>query len=150
LVADAETGRPLYQRNPDDRFTPASSIKLYYAAAALAALGPDHKFETPVYARGRLRAGRLDGDLVLVASGDPTFGGRDDGTGHPAATDADHPNATAAGAESVATAPDPLAGLKSLAKQVAARGIRGVEGDVLIDDRLFARTPGNGNGPDWL
>jgi D-alanyl-D-alanine carboxypeptidase/D-alanyl-D-alanine-endopeptidase (penicillin-binding protein 4) len=150
LVVDAQTGKALYRRNIDERFTPASTIKLYFAAAALATFGSDHRFETPVYARGRLRDGRLEGDLILVASGDPTLGGRDDGHGHLAYTDDDHTYANASGADSVATATNPLAGLESLARQVAARGIRRVDGNVLVDDRLFARTPGNGNGPDWL
>jgi D-alanyl-D-alanine carboxypeptidase/D-alanyl-D-alanine-endopeptidase (penicillin-binding protein 4) len=150
LVVDAQTGKALYRRNADQHFTPASTMKLYYGAAALAALGADSRFETPVYARGRLRDGRLEGDLVLVASGDPTLGGRDDGHGRLAYTDDDHTYANASGAASVATDTDPLAGLKSLAKQVAAHGIRRVDGDVLIDDRLFARMPGNGNGPEWL
>ena len=34
---------------------------------------------------------------------------------------------------------DPLAGIKDLAKQVAAAGIRHITGDVLIDDRLFVQ-----------
>jgi D-alanyl-D-alanine carboxypeptidase/D-alanyl-D-alanine-endopeptidase (penicillin-binding protein 4) len=150
LVVDARTGKTLYRRNTDDRFTPASTIKLYFAAAALAALGPDSRFETPVYARGRLRDGRLEGDLILVASGDPTLGGRDDGHGHMAYTDDDHTYANASGAESVAVDTNPLAGIESLARQVLARGIRRIDGDVLVDDSLFARMPGNGNGPDWL
>jgi D-alanyl-D-alanine carboxypeptidase/D-alanyl-D-alanine-endopeptidase (penicillin-binding protein 4) len=150
LVVDAQSGKALYQYNAGRRFTPASTIKLYYAAAALAALGPDFRFETPVYARGRVSDGRLDGDLILVAQGDPTLGGRDNANGHMAYTDDDHTYANAAGAESQPTDTDPLAGLKALARQVAARGIRRVDGDVLVDDRLFVRTPGSGNGPEWL
>src|SRR5437899_1203062 len=46
--------------------------------------------------------------------------------------------------------PDPLAGLKSLARQVKAAGIPSVEGDVLIDDRLFDRALGSGSGPRLL
>jgi D-alanyl-D-alanine carboxypeptidase/D-alanyl-D-alanine-endopeptidase (penicillin-binding protein 4) len=150
LVVDAQTGKTLYQLNTTARFTPASAIKLYYGAAALAALGPDFRFTTPVYARGRVAGDRLQGDLILVAQGDPTLGGRDDADGHMAYTDDDHTYANAAGAESQTTDTDPLAGLRSLARQVAARGIRHVDGDVLIDDRLFARTPGSGNGPELL
>src|SRR5262249_6275410 len=87
---------------------------------------------------------------ILVAQGDPTLGGREDANGHMAYTDDDHTYANAAGAESEPTDTDPLAGLKSLARQVAARGIRRVDGDVLVDDRLFVRTPGSGNGREWL
>ena len=52
------------------------------AAAALTAYGPDFRFQTPVYRRGDVVDGALDGDLILVASGDITMGGRDppDGT----------------------------------------------------------------------
>jgi D-alanyl-D-alanine carboxypeptidase/D-alanyl-D-alanine-endopeptidase (penicillin-binding protein 4) len=150
LVVDGQTGKTLYRSNADQRFVPASTIKLYFAAAALADLGPTYRFETPVYARGQIRDGCLQGDLILVASGDPTLGGRDVEHGHLAYTDDDHTYANASGAESVATVTDPLTGLRSLAKQVKAYGIRRVDGDILIDDRLFARTPGNGNGPDWL
>src|SRR5262249_52378735 len=45
---------------------------------------------------------------------------------------------------------DPLAGLKVLARQVAESGVRKVTGDVLIDDRLFEKTPSTGSGPNWL
>ena len=35
-------------------------------------------------------------------------------------------------------------------KQVKAAGVRRVDGDVLVDDRLFARARGSGSGPDTL
>jgi D-alanyl-D-alanine carboxypeptidase/D-alanyl-D-alanine-endopeptidase (penicillin-binding protein 4) len=150
LVVDARTGKPLYQHNADQAFTPASTIKLYYAAAALAALGTDYQFETPVYRRGRVADGSLRGDLILVASGDLTLGGRTLPGGKMAFRDDDHTYANGAGAESELTDTDPLAGLKALAKQVAAAGIRQVEGDVLIDDRLFPTVRSTGTGADWL
>src|SRR5262245_63734743 len=59
LVVDAKTGNTIYERNPDKLFTPASTTKLYSTAAALAALGPQFKFETPVYRRGQVTDGRL-------------------------------------------------------------------------------------------
>src|SRR5206468_309992 len=45
---------------------------------------------------------------------------------------------------------DPLAGLKELAKQVAASGIKRVKGEVTIDDRLFEKAEGSGSGPSRL
>ena len=40
-------------------------------------IGPDHTYDTPVYRRGTLTPqGVLQGDLILVASGDITMGGR--------------------------------------------------------------------------
>src|SRR5205085_3836603 len=48
------------------------------------------------------------------------------------------------------TAPDPLAGLNELARQVAQAGIKRIQGDVLIDDRLFDKESGTGSGPRRL
>ena len=61
VVADVE-GTPVVREGPA-RVTPASTTKLLTAAAALQALGPDHRFTTTVR-----RAGRT---LVLVGGGDP-------------------------------------------------------------------------------
>ncbi|HTF89091.1 MAG TPA: D-alanyl-D-alanine carboxypeptidase/D-alanyl-D-alanine-endopeptidase [Planctomycetota bacterium] len=52
---------------------PASNMKIATTVAALTLLGPDWEFVTPIEARGTLEAGRLEGDLVLRASGDPLF-----------------------------------------------------------------------------
>jgi D-alanyl-D-alanine carboxypeptidase/D-alanyl-D-alanine-endopeptidase (penicillin-binding protein 4) len=149
LIIDAQSGETLYAHNPDHLFFPASTTKLYSCAAALAALGPDYRFETPVYSRGTVKNGRLSGDLILVAQGDLTMGGRTDAPGHMAFTDSDHIYANGNSTAQL-TATDPLAGLKSLAQQVAAAGIRRIQGDVLVDDRLFAHSRGSGSGPSVL
>jgi D-alanyl-D-alanine carboxypeptidase/D-alanyl-D-alanine-endopeptidase (penicillin-binding protein 4) len=150
LVVDAETGQTVYAHNPEQIFLPASTAKLFSCAAALAALGPDYKFETPVYRTGQVVDGRLLGDLVLVASGDLTLGGRNDGHGKMAFTDDDHTYANSATSKATLTDTEPLTGLRSLARQVAALGIRRVEGEVLVDDRLFTHSRGSGSGPDLL
>src|SRR6266852_4644397 len=74
LIVDSQSGETLYALNPDKLFLPASTTKLYSCAAALAALGADHKFATPVYRRGEVRDGPLGGDLILLAQGDLTLG----------------------------------------------------------------------------
>lgn len=149
LVVDAETGKPVYEHNADRLFAPASTTKVYSCAAALAVFGPDYQFETPVYRRGKVEDGRLQGDLILVAKGDPTLGGRTDAQGKMAFKDHDHIYAHfLPGAELTDT--DPLAGLRALARQVAQAGIRQVGGDVLVDDRLFPKSRGSGSGPDLL
>jgi D-alanyl-D-alanine carboxypeptidase/D-alanyl-D-alanine-endopeptidase (penicillin-binding protein 4) len=51
--------------NGEQVFTPASTTKLLTAAAALEALGPDHRFTTRVVAGGKARR------IVLVGGGDP-------------------------------------------------------------------------------
>jgi D-alanyl-D-alanine carboxypeptidase/D-alanyl-D-alanine-endopeptidase (penicillin-binding protein 4) len=148
LVVDAESGRTIYERNPDMLCAPASVTKLYSCAAALTGLGADHVFETPVHRRGEVTDGKLHGDLILVACGDLTLGGRADGAGKLAFKDHDHIYAGWLTTASEIVDADPLAGLKALAKQVKDAGVREVAGDVLIDDRLFARAKGSGSGPD--
>jgi D-alanyl-D-alanine carboxypeptidase/D-alanyl-D-alanine-endopeptidase (penicillin-binding protein 4) len=150
LVVDAENGKTVYAHDADRLFLPASTTKLYSCAAALVALGADHKFETPVYRRGDLADGRLKGDLILVASGDLTLGGRTDSGGKVAFQDDDHTYANSFIGKAKLTDTDPLAGLKELAKQIAAAGIKRIDGEVLIDNRLFARAHGSGSGPDVL
>jgi D-alanyl-D-alanine carboxypeptidase/D-alanyl-D-alanine-endopeptidase (penicillin-binding protein 4) len=149
LVVDAKTGETVYGHNAEQLFIPASTTKLYSCAAALAEFGPDYRFETSVYRRGDLRDGRLRGDLILVASGDLTLGGRTRPDGTMAFADSDHIYASG-GTRTRLTDTDPLAGLKDLAGQVAAAGIRRVDGDVLIDDRLFDHARGSGSGPGLL
>lgn len=148
LVVDLKTGESLYEHDADKLFVPASVTKLYSVAAALDALGADYRFETPIYARGEIDgSGRLDGDLILVASGDLSLGGRTDEAGHIAYTNADH----IYGGDAVELAGgDPLAGLNELARQVAASGVHAVQGDVLVDDRLFDHAEGTGSGPSHL
>jgi D-alanyl-D-alanine carboxypeptidase/D-alanyl-D-alanine-endopeptidase (penicillin-binding protein 4) len=150
LLVDGQSGETLYAHNPEQMFLPASTTKLYTCATALAAFGPDFKFETPVYARGDMTDGRLRGDLILVASGDLTLGGRTDANGKLAFKDHDHTYANSLLGDAELTDTDPLAGLKALAKQVREAGIRRVEGEVLVDDRLFERSQGSGSGPDLL
>ena len=77
-VADRATGETVYDIRGDEWFLAASTTKLFPGAAALDAYGPDYRFETPIYRTGAVGAdGALDGDLILVASGDLTMGGRD-------------------------------------------------------------------------
>src|SRR5205085_169166 len=69
---------------------PASVTKLYTCATALNEFGPDHRFVTPVVRRGEVKDKVLDGDLILVASGDLTFGGRQGPDGKTLFQDSDH------------------------------------------------------------
>lgn len=147
LVTDAKSGEVLYAREPDKLVTPASTTKLFSCAAALIAYGPDHRFETPVYRRGPVVDGSLHGDLILVASGDLTFGGRTGPDGKPAFADVDHTYANSGLGIAELTDTDPLAGLKELAKQIKKAGVTEVRGEVLVDDRLFTRGEGTGSGP---
>jgi D-alanyl-D-alanine carboxypeptidase/D-alanyl-D-alanine-endopeptidase (penicillin-binding protein 4) len=74
LVVDMATGARLYEKNPDLGLNPASNIKLVTTAAALALLGPEHRYVTRVYAKkGALRGGTIDGDIYLRGGGDPSL-----------------------------------------------------------------------------
>src|SRR5207253_1619830 len=72
LVADLETGKPLYARNERALLNPASNAKLVTTAAALALLGPEFRFKTALYAEA-LRGGEVQGNLYLRGSGDPSL-----------------------------------------------------------------------------
>ena len=62
---------PLVSHRADVPRHPASTIKLLTTLAALEEFGPAWRWETGVYVTGPVRDGRLEGDLVLVGSGDP-------------------------------------------------------------------------------
>jgi D-alanyl-D-alanine carboxypeptidase/D-alanyl-D-alanine-endopeptidase (penicillin-binding protein 4) len=147
LVTDLVGKETIYEHDADKLFAPASVTKLYSAASALDALGADFQFRTPVYRRGELdEEGELNGDLILVAKGDLSFGGRTDGEGRISFKDVDHIYANGNGKAEL-TEPDPLAGLNELARQVSAAGIKRVRGEVLVDDRMFDKAEGSGSGP---
>ncbi len=72
LVTDADTGQVLYERNADHYFLPASDVKLFTTALALATLGPEYRIRTTIETHGTIdSSGSLRGDLVLVGRGDP-------------------------------------------------------------------------------
>ncbi|MGK5738618.1 D-alanyl-D-alanine carboxypeptidase/D-alanyl-D-alanine endopeptidase [Micromonospora sp. URMC 103] len=73
VVVDTATGQTLYDRNGDRRMVPASNTKLLTSTAAMALLGPQHRFTTDVRASGRRQGGRVAGDLYLRGGGDPTM-----------------------------------------------------------------------------
>ena len=146
LFVDTESGETVYARKPDDFCTPASTTKLFSGAAALATFGAKSVTKTPVYRRGDMDGTRLNGDLILVAKGDLTLGGRRTADGKTAFQNDDHIYAEG-GPGSKLTETDALLGLKSLAKQVRDSGITHVTGKVIIDARLFKREFSTGSGP---
>lgn len=74
-VVSLDTRKTLYAHDPDKLFVPASTAKLYTAALALDAFGPDHRIATTLFATEKpRRSGEIWGDLVLVGYGDPSLG----------------------------------------------------------------------------
>ncbi len=151
-VADQKTGEVLFDWNGDQRFLGASTTKLWAGAAALEAYGPDYRFATPIYRTAAVDgAGTLNGNLVMVASADPTMGGRTTPQGTIDFRPIDHIYAVALPL-AMLTPENPLAGLDDIARQVAASGIRRVAGDVIIDARLFPAMEKDGYivSPVWI
>ena len=128
--------KAVFALNPDELFTPASTTKLLTEGTALALLGADFRFHTRVYRMGALDAsGVLHGDILLVASGDPNLSGRIQSDGTLAFENEDH--CYGGSPDTRAVPGDPLAVLRELARQVAAHGVKRVEGRVLVDATLF-------------
>lgn len=125
LIVEPQTGKTLFERDAEHYFLPASNMKLFSTALALAKLGPEYRFHTTVETRGTISdAGVLAGDVVLVGRGDANLSNRKfpyelkeefDGT------------------------PDKI--LAELADGIAAKGIKEISGDVIGDDSYFPREP---------
>ena len=113
-----DSGKVLVDEGAGKFLVPASNAKLFTCALALRRLGPDRTIRTSVLAAARPGAdGLLKGDLVFYGRGDPMLMAR--WRGAPGRPDA----------------------LEDLAAQVAAAGVRVVEGDLVGDDRYFQTGP---------
>jgi len=129
-----DRGAVIYQLNADKLMVPGSTTKLFTEGTVLESLGGDYRFHTRVYRTGPLKKdGTLDGDIVLVAAGDPNLSGRIQPDGTLAYEHMDH---SYGGPDSKGIG-DPLAVIKQLAQQIADKGIRRVKGRVLVDVSLF-------------
>jgi D-alanyl-D-alanine carboxypeptidase/D-alanyl-D-alanine-endopeptidase (penicillin-binding protein 4) len=149
-VMDQATGDVIAAQDADHLFDPGSTMKTYSVSTALRLYDSDYHFRTPVYRAGTVSGDSLNGNLILVGSGDLSFGLREqpDGTLYYENTpDLDQSYATVGVPGAVEPPGNPLAGLDELASQVRASGITRVNGNVVVDDRLF--TPYNGF-PDGL
>ncbi len=136
---DVQTGEVLYALNADKMFVPASTTKLLTEGTVLAKLGGDFRFHTFAYRTGPIdKHGKLKGDVILVASGDPNLSNRVQPDGTLAFADHDHTY------QGPALPGDPLAVLHAMAKQIAAKGVRRLEGNVYIDASLMPDGPHEG------
>lgn len=66
----------LYERDARTLLVPASTMKLVTVATAAEAIGWEYTFETRLLAAGPIVNGALQGDLVIVGTGDPSVLGR--------------------------------------------------------------------------
>ncbi len=128
-VYDLNSGRQVFHLNERQFFVPASNTKLFTTALALSRLGPAFQVETVVSAAAVPDAeGRIAGSLTLVGAGDANLSGR------PIPYDVEAPKL------------DPLTAMRDLARQLFARGVRSIAGDVIGDDTAFPYEP---YGPGW-
>src|SRR5215813_6295496 len=123
-IASLDTGRTIFEHNPEKYFNPASNAKLYTTALALERLGADYRIKTSVYSSRRPDAsGTLKGDLTVYGRGDPTMTARLNGG-------------------------DYFKGIEPLINQLVNTGIRRIEGDIVADESYFAGPP-FGAGWEW-
>lgn len=107
--------------NPDLRLRPASNQKILTAMGALEYIGSGAVLTTRLSAAVPVEDGVLQGDLILVGSGDPTL--------------------ASSGIHSLAT----------LAGQVAAMGVGTIAGNVVVDESRFDRLrTANGWSGFWI
>jgi serine-type D-Ala-D-Ala carboxypeptidase/endopeptidase (penicillin-binding protein 4) len=132
-------GAPIYSLNEGQLFQPASNEKLFTTAAAMALLGEKATYQTKVMARGVFAdGGKLTGHLVLVGNGDANLSGRV--LPYVAPVPGQKPIVEDIG-------PPPLRYLEEMADQVAATGLKSIEGDVIGDDTVFPWEP---YAQDWV
>jgi serine-type D-Ala-D-Ala carboxypeptidase/endopeptidase (penicillin-binding protein 4) len=113
MVVSLTRGDTLYSANPGDLLMPASTMKLFTSALAFDTFGPDHQFSTSVLRDGPVGPdGTLTGNLVIRGGGDPGLSNR-------------YYRAPAEGP------------MVTLARMVAASGIKRVSGDLIADATAF-------------
>jgi D-alanyl-D-alanine carboxypeptidase/D-alanyl-D-alanine-endopeptidase (penicillin-binding protein 4) len=74
VLAETVEGSTIAAQSADERFNPASAVKLATALVALQSFGPEHRFMTGLWSTGTIdkSTGTLNGDLV-VSGRDPSF-----------------------------------------------------------------------------
>jgi D-alanyl-D-alanine carboxypeptidase/D-alanyl-D-alanine-endopeptidase (penicillin-binding protein 4) len=123
-VVSLESGKTIFEHNPQKYFNPASNAKLYTTALALERLGADYRIKTSLYATSRPEtSGTLKGDVIVYGRGDPTMAARLNGG-------------------------DYFKGLEPLVAQLVNAGIKRIDGDLVGDESYFDGPP-FGSGWEW-
>ena len=124
-IVSLDDGTTLYTFNAHKRFLPASNMKILTCAAILDGMDPQERITTPVYVTGRIdKWGRVLGDIVLVGRGDPNLERRGYKTEHETFESKLCPSS-----------------ITQIADELQSKGIKTVEGDIVIDDTYFLHQP---------
>lgn len=123
-AVDLSNGDVLANINGTRLLVPASNRKLVSVAMATDAFQPDHIFRTELVAGPLTGAGRTAGDLVVKASGDPSW------------------TSEVLGANGTTK-------LRELARNAAQSGLRHVGGDLVVDIAPFSEPDFLGHGWTW-
>ena len=75
VVYDLEQKQPVYAKNEDKLFMPASIMKVITTYASLQKLGSDFTFKTPIYLDKNLdgKSDTYNGNIYIQGNGDPTI-----------------------------------------------------------------------------
>jgi D-alanyl-D-alanine carboxypeptidase/D-alanyl-D-alanine-endopeptidase (penicillin-binding protein 4) len=112
MIVSLSRGDTLFAQNAGEMMQPASTMKLFSTGVALDRFGPEHTFSTDALRDGAVDGdGTVNGNLYLRADGDPSMSAR-------FFHDANLPMTT-------------------LARSVAAAGIKRVSGDLVYDATAF-------------
>ncbi len=124
-------GTPLYGHDEGKLFRPASNNKIFTTATAMALLGPNKTFDTRIFGKFDPATGTVTGDLTLVGDGDANFG----------ADDLPYVPSSESGPSSPLGQLPALTDLAALVDQLAAKGVKRIDGDIVGDDTLFPYEP---------
>jgi len=122
-------GTPLYGHDEGKLFRPASNNKIFTTATAMALLGPNKTFDTRIFGKLDAATGIVTGDLTLLGGGDANFGADD------------LPYARRSESMPTPAQPPALTDLAALVDQLAAKGVKRINGDIVGDDTLFPYEP---------
>lgn len=112
MVVSITRGDTLFAQNAGEMMQPASTMKLFSTAVALDRYGPEHRFSTDVLRDGAVGPdGTVDGSVYLRSDGDPSMSSR--------------------------FYRDPNLPMATLARSVAAAGVKHIKGDLVYDASAF-------------
>ena len=123
-IVSLDSGKTVFEQNPQKLFSPASNSKLYTVALALDRLGADYRIKTSLYAKAAPNgAGTIKGDLIVYGRGDPAINARLHGG-------------------------DIYKALQPLVCALTNAGVKRIAGD-LVGDESYFRGPPLGSGWVW-